>query len=150
MWRKRVSVSLGLMATVALLSASACGTGTGPSEELADARSKWQRSAPASYTYTIRRSCECTAEMAGPTVVTVRNGTVESRTYVNSGAAVSEFAKSFPAVEGLFSLIEGAMQNGTKPLVAVYHPSLGYPVRIELGDPAVDAPMYLVSDFQAR
>ena len=151
MWRKRVSVTLALATSVALLSAGACGNGTAPSEELADARSKWRRSAPASYSYTIRIACECTAEMAGPTVVTVRNGVVESRTYVNSGAAVSsEYVSSFPSVDGLFAKIEDAMRNGTTPFVAIYHPSLGYPTRIEFGDPAVDSPMYLISDFQAR
>jgi len=151
MWRTRVSVGVTLAAMIAVLSAGACGNGTAPSEELAAARSRWQRSGPASYTVTIRISCECTQEMAGPVVVTVRNGTVESRSYVPSGAAVSsQYVGSFPAVEGLFALIEKAMRDGTKPLVAHYHPSLGYPTRIELGDPAVDAPMYLVSDLQPR
>ena len=151
MWRKRFSVSVGLATTVVALTAAACGSGTAPSEELTAARSKWQRTGPASYTVTIRISCECTAEMAGPVVVTVRNGAVESRMYVPSGAAVSaQYVGSFPAVEGLFGLIEKAMRDGTKPLVAQYHPALGYPTRIELGDPAIDAPMYLVSDLQPR
>ena len=151
MWRKRVAITVTLAATVAVVSAGACGNGTAPSWELTAARAKWESSGPASYTVTIRIACECTQEMAGPVVVTVRNGVVESRSYVPSGAAVSsQYVGSFPAVEGLFALIEKAMRDGTKPLVAQYHPTLGYPTRIELGDPAVDAPMYLVSDLQPR
>jgi hypothetical protein len=152
MWRKRFSVTVAVAASVIVLTAAACGSSTAPSAaELIAARSKWQRSGPASYTVTIRISCECTAEMAGPVVVTVRNGAVESRTYVPSGAAVTaQYVGTFPAVEGLFGLIEKAMHDGTKPLVALYHPLLGYPTRIELGDPAIDAPMYLVSDLQRQ
>ena len=151
MWRKRLSVGCVLASAVLVLTAAACGSTTGPSEELAAARSKWQRNAPAAYTVTIRILCECTAEMAGPALVTVRNGVVESRTYVNGGGAVSgEYAASFPAVEGLFLLIENAIRDGTKPFVARYDPTLGYPTRIELGDPAVDSPVYIVSDFRPQ
>jgi hypothetical protein len=83
--------------------------------------------------------------------VVVRNGAVESRRYVSSGATVSaEYAQVFPAVEGLFTLIDDAIRNGTKPLTTQYHPTLGYPTRIALGDPAVDAPLYLVSNLTAR
>ena len=139
------------LAWAVVLSAAACASSTGPSEELAAARSKWGRNGPASYTMTIRVVCECTPEMAGPVVVSVRNGAVESRTYVPASRPVStEYIASFPTVDGLFGLVENAIRTGTKPLVAQYDASLGYPTRIELGDPAVDAPMYLISEFQAR
>jgi hypothetical protein len=99
----------------------------------------------------IARSCECTAEMSGPVIVSVRNGVVESRQYTQSGATVaSRYADVFPAVEGLFTLIDDAIRNGTKPLTVEYDPALGYPTRIALGDPAVDAPLYIVSDLRAR
>jgi hypothetical protein len=89
--------------------------------------------------------------MAGPVTVTVRNGAVEARQYVSSGATVtSEYAQIFPAVEGLFTLIDDAIKSGTKPLTTRYDPTLGYPTRIALGDPAVDAPLYLVSNLTPR
>ena len=53
-------------------------------------------------------------------------------------------------MEGLFTIIDDAIKNGTKPLTTQYDPTLGYPTRIALGDPAVDAPLYLVSDLQSR
>jgi hypothetical protein len=89
--------------------------------------------------------------MAGPVTVLVRNGAVESRQYMSSGANVSaQYAQIFPAVEGLFSMIDDAIKAGTKPLTTQYDPTLGYPTRIALGDPAVDAPLYIVSDLRAR
>ena len=135
-----------------LVLVAACSSGsTGPSDSLAAARARWARNAPTAYSYTIQRSCECLAESAGPVTVVVRNGTVESRQYVSSGASVTaEYAPIFPAVEGLFTIIDDAIKNGTKPLTTQYDPTLGYPTRIALGDPAVDAPLYLVSNLTAR
>ena len=145
--RARKTLAVGWLALVV-----GCGLGsTGPADSLAAARARWARNAPAAYSYTIQRSCECTAEMAGPVTVTVRNGAVEARQYVSSGAAVtSEYAQIFPAVEGLFTLIDDAIKSGTKPLTTRYDPTLGYPTRIALGDPAVDAPLYLVSNLTPR
>lgn len=140
------------VAAVVLLSAAACNSGsTAPTSQLAAARARWERVGPASYTYTIMRSCECTPEMSGPVSVSVRSGVVESRQYTPSGASVAtQYADAFPAVEGLFALIDQAIRNGTKPLTVEYDPTLGYPTRIALGDPAVDAPLYVVSDLRAR
>ena len=151
MWGKRVSAIMTLAVGVVVLSAAACGFSTGPSEELASARSRWQRLGPPSYTYTIGLSCECTSEMAGPVTVLVRNGTVESRNYVRTGATVpSEYTGTFTSVEGLFAIVEKAVRDGTKDFVVQYDPILGYPIRIQLGDPALDSPVYMISGFSPR
>ena len=136
MWRTRMARSVIIAVAASVLTGSACSSGTAPADELADARSRWQRSAPASYRVTIARSCECLPEMSGPVVVTVRNGVLESQQYVRSGEAVTtSYASLFPGVDGLFAIIEDAVQNGTRPLVVQYHPTLGYPTR-PLSDPA--------------
>ena len=143
---------MAIAAAVMLSSAAACNSGsTSPTTRLASARARWTRVGPASYTYTIMRSCECTAESSGPVIVSVRDGVVESRRYAQTGASVtSQYATTFPAVEGLFALIDDAIARGTRPLTVQYDATLGYPTRIALGDPAVDAPLYLVSDLRAR
>jgi hypothetical protein len=135
-----------------VLAVAACrASSVEPAEGLATARARWARNAPASYSYTIQRSCECLTEAAGPVTVVVRNGVVESRTYVATGAAVAaQYASIFPAVEGLFAMIDDAIRSGTTPLTTRYDPTLGYPTRIALGDPAVDAPLYLVSNLVPR
>ena len=134
-----------------VLSAAGCRSGSSGPFELVTAQERWQRNGPATYTMTLLRSCECLAESAGPVRVSVSNGTVESRVYVQTGAAVaSEYTAIFPAVEGLFAIIDNAIRNGTRPLTVRYHGTLGYPTRIELGDPAVDSPVYLVTELQAR
>ena len=96
------------IALASLVLLAACGSGsTAPADSLAAARARWARNAPPAYSYTIQRSCECTAEMTGPVAVVVRGGVVESRQYVSSGASVApQYASIFPAVEGLFTIIE--------------------------------------------
>ena len=140
------------IALASLVLLAACGSGsTAPADSLAAARARWARNAPAAYSYTIQRSCECTAEMTGPVAVVVRGGVVESRQYVSSGASVApQYASIFPAVEGLFTIIDDAIRNGTRPLTTQYDPILGYPTRIALGNPAVDAPLYLIGGLTAR
>lgn len=137
---------LAVLLPAALL---ACGVSpTGLMLALSSAQERWERHEPAAYRMTIQRSCECLPEMSGPVVVTVRDGAVISRTYVQSGAPVTAtFAELFPAVEGLFALIESALRDGIEPVDPRYDERLGYPIRFSLGDPATDAPLYTITQF---
>jgi hypothetical protein len=98
------------------------------------------------------RSCECLPEMAGPVTVAVRNDSVVSRYYVYSGDAVdSRYDSTFPAVEGLFDIIDAAIRAGTRPLHVRYDRELGYPTFIDMGDHSIDAGQkYSVSLFTSR
>src|SRR4051794_11611243 len=149
----RITMCRTAAVTVALvLGIAACGVSTtAPESGLAAARFRWAQRAPAAYTVTMLRTCECLREMTGPVTVSVRNGIAESRLYVESGAAVSpQYAALFPTVEGLFALIEAGIRSDTRPLSAQYDSALGYPTRFSIGDPAADAPLYIVSEFRAR
>jgi len=150
--RLRTRSDLVVLATMLTLGVGGCrGPGTDPESSLMTSRARWARLAPAAYTFTLFISCECLPEMSGPVRISVRDGVVESRLYVQSGTAVSaEYAESFPAIEGLFAKIEQAVRDGTRPLEVRYDAELGYPLRIVIGDPAVDAPVFTVSDFQRR
>jgi hypothetical protein len=134
---------------VTLLFAAACSSkATGP-EAFESARTRWVEHGPASYSMVVARQCECLPGAAGPTTVTVRNGIVESRRYVASGADVpAEFATAYPTVPEMFAMIEDATRSGVRPIDVRYAP-LGYPTRFVFGDPAVDAPVTFVSDFHS-
>ena len=140
------------VAVALVLGIADCGvSATAPESGLAAARFRWAQRAPAAYTITILRTCECLREMSGPVTVSVRNGVVESRQYVESGAAVPpQYVELFPTVEGLFALIEDGIRSDTRPLSAQYDATLGYPTRFSIGEPAADAPLYIVSEFQPR
>jgi len=124
---------------------------TGPEAGLAAARARWAARGPDSYAVTVARSCECLSEMAGPVRVVVSGKVVQSRTYLPSGTAVSApYASAFPSVEALFGMIDEAIKRGDVKVTAEYDRTLGYPKRFVAGDPAADAPVYTMSDFEAR
>ena len=149
---RHFSVPNVAIGAVLLLNAVACGsTATGPGIGLITARARWAQQAPAAYSMTMSRSCECLPEMSGPVVVLVRNGVVESRRYVASGAEVSAaYAALFPTVDELFATIDAAVRSGVRPLAVQYDATLGYPTRVAIGDPAVDAPVTVISSLEAR
>jgi hypothetical protein len=138
------------LAAVLPLGAAACRAApTEPGARLNTARVRWARTGPASYRITLARSCMCTEAMSGPVVVTVRAGVVTARVYERTGAPVDPaYAGAFPAVEGLFALVEEGVRSGARPAEVRYHPSLGYPTRIVFGDPAADAPVTTVTAFR--
>lgn len=141
--------SLALFAIVGL-GLVACKSTTTPQGGLAAARARWAARGPDSYAVTVTRSCECLPDASGPVRVTVRSKAVESRVYTSSGAAVStQYAPVFPSVEELFVMIDAAIRRGASVQVK-YEPTLGYPTRFAEGDPAVDAPLWVLSHFSAR
>ena len=130
------------------LGGAGCSSSTGPEERFESARERWVRHGIDSYSVTISRSCNCPVEWSEPAVVVVRNGVVESRTYVRTGLAVlPENAERYPAIEGLFEDIEQGLENGSPGLSVRYHPILGFPTRYVFGDPDVDAPVTFARDL---
>jgi Family of unknown function (DUF6174) len=132
----------------------ACDGPTAPERQLQAARLKWERTRPAAYTFTVARYCFCTQEGSGPVIVSVRDGVVESRTYVNSGAAVAPtYADYFPTVDGLFELIEDAHRQGADAINATYDPARGFPVVISIDyvrEMADEELSYSTTNFQPR
>jgi hypothetical protein len=146
MRRSLSAVLFSLAVSVALAS---CSGPTDTRDTLAAARARWTSRGPASYSVTIVRMCECLPEMSGPVVLTVRNGTVESRLYANDAAVSAAYAPLFPPVEGLFDIVDGAI-DGEETLSVSYDEQFGFPTRIAIGDPNLDAPVYIVRDFHPR
>lgn len=124
MYRRSI---VGLCALLAL----DCTDPVSPDHGLSFARQKWAQRGVSSYDITISRYCECIG--GAPVMVSVRNGVVESRTYVGTGAPVSpSLAAIFPDVEGLFDLIDGAIRDGVAVLSVRYDPAWGYPADIDI------------------
>lgn len=125
-----------------------CGSSTGPEASLGTARERWARLGIQSYSITVSRSCHCTPEQSEPAVVAVRDGVVESRTYVRTGLPVAApDAASYPTIEEMFSEIETGLENGWGTPEVSFHPIFGFPTRYVFGDPAVDAPVTFARDL---
>jgi hypothetical protein len=143
-----------MITALCLMTVGGCFETTAPDHGIGAARTRWAANGTPSYDITVSRSCECTAEMAAPVIVSVRNGSVQSRTYVASGAAVSPtFADLFPTVEGLFSIIDDAIEQRAAMLSVRYDPTYGYPVSISIDFNAVGADdeiVYTITNFANR
>ena len=141
-------------AAVGIVVMAGCSSLAGPRAELADARVRWSQHGPSSYVITISRSCECTPQMTGPVIVTVQNDVVVSRTYKNSGAAVTaEYASLFPAVDGLFESIAKLHGEDPHEIDVDYDAALGYPVSISVDmhkDYVDDEFLVRISSFTAN
>jgi hypothetical protein len=120
----------------ALLLLTACAPVTGaasssPSSE-AEYRAVWDANRPASYAYTIERTCFCLP--LGPLAVTVQDGQVAA--IVTSGGKTLQpddpRLAAYPiSIDSLFDYVEKAEQESDRSQVG-YDPTLGYPVMIDV------------------
>ena len=122
--------------------------------DFAVARDRWAQTAPAAYQYTLRRSCFCGPDATRGVVIVVRNGTVESRRYADTGADVApNLASSFPTIDGLFVIILDSFVANPGQTTVTYDAARGIPVTIAiLGSPMIadDESFYTTSDFIVR
>ena len=101
--------------------------------DLAAAKRRWAQLGPASYQITVGRSCFCAPETTRPVVVTVRDGQVVSRRYEDTGVDVAaQAAAAYPAVDGLFDLIDEAIAEHDATVDVLYDAARGFPVSIQI------------------
>jgi hypothetical protein len=141
-----------LITIVGLIGMIGCGEPTAPGAELARARERWVRTAPAAYRLTIQQACFCDL-VHGPVEVVVRDGVVQSRRDVATDRLLdAQMADAYPAVEGLFELIDRAITQGAVRVEVTFDPVRGYPRQIILdhrADMADDEVVVTVSEFGA-
>jgi len=114
----------------ALAAAAACGV-TGPSgrhaaeqARLDQARAQWRAQAIVDYTYVLSRGCFCVTEYREPVTITVRGRTIESVVSVASG--VPRDAAQYPTIEGLFDLVQSAIDDDAATIRTEYDPARGF------------------------
>lgn len=105
---------------------------------------RWSSAGSEDYDLVQRRLCFCGFPFE-PVLVRVRGGAVVARVLAETGEPIDEafaepfqppgpppgfFDSSFPPVEGLFEMIEGAI--GSDRLEVEYHDRFGYPTRIAI------------------
>jgi hypothetical protein len=119
-----------VLSAVAL--AAACGV-TGPSGRHAEeqarldqARIRWRAQALTDYTFVFRRGCFCVPEVREPATVTVRGGAIASVVSVEGGAPRDPAL--FYTIEGLFGLVQDAIDEDAAVIRTEYDPARGFPV----------------------
>ena len=135
----------------AALSLLGCSDGTGPGATFTLSKMRWEQREPPLYRYTLQRSCYCMDEVTMPVIIAVENGVVISRRYEWSNAEVaSRFIDAFPAIDGLFDIIEDAIEADAYHLRVRYDRTYGYPTLIDLNydkEMVDDEVTYTIRDF---
>ena len=128
--RERPTLRLLRAALLALaLSSPACSGGTAPSEEqLTESRRRWIEANITSYSIVITRSINASSF---PVRVTVAQGVVTSRVFVDQGTAVPANEEAlYPDVDGLFDLVVDAFRNALASRVS-FDDTYGFPIQLQ-------------------
>jgi hypothetical protein len=117
------AVVLATLATAGCLSEPS-GPHASEQQALNDAKKLWRAQNLSDYSYVFSRGCFCVLEYREPTTVTVRGGAVISAVAVSNGA--SRDTSSYSTVEGLFEVIQKAIDDNAATIQAKYDPTRGY------------------------
>ncbi|MEM7415244.1 MAG: DUF6174 domain-containing protein [Gemmatimonadota bacterium] len=123
-----------LLIAVAAASWAAC-LPTSPEDDLADEvafyRQLWESSAPASYSFALRHTCFCGIPVLEPVRVTVGPSGIVSQVFVSTNEPVgAELSEVWPDVDGLFSVLEDALERDAERIDVTWNTAMGYPAEI--------------------
>ncbi len=127
----------GLPLLAVALAASACTVITGPDgrwrdeqRDLSWARRTWSSQFISDYEYVVRRNCYCV--MGGVAVrVVVQGDRVVSREIEGSGVSVPvSMAYLYPTIDGLFSVVQEAIDSRADDIDTSYDSRYGFPTDI--------------------
>ena len=112
---------------------------TGPEDlrdeqrELNRSRRQWEAAAIEDYRLVARRLCYCGTEVIEPVVVEVSGGEPVSRTYQATGQPVPEqFEELWPTMDGVFAIVQNAIDREAHRIDVEYDPALGFPTSIAI------------------
>lgn len=93
----------------------------------------WAKQKISNYRYTLRRSCFCLPKSSEPLKIEVRNGKATSIVVASDGKPVNrEYFNNHDSVAKLFQVVEDAIAKKAHRLSVTYHPTLGYPTKIDI------------------
>ena len=107
--------------------------------ELDSHLSLWQQARLGNYTYEYNVLCECSDNFGQPVKVTVTNGEIESVVYAESGEMgnagdppVVSGSPRYYMINGLFRVIQNAIDDEADQIIVSYDSEFGYPTNIEI------------------
>ena len=117
------------------LCAAACASPTAPTPlDIAAHHAMWQARGPATYSYEYEQTGFFNNLSNHVMRVQVRNDTVQSAVYVDTGDTIPSAAAFVPTIESLFAAANSARSAGTLSGIT-FDPVLGYPTRIDIAGP---------------
>ena len=99
-------------------------------EELIQNRGKWTSQGITNYQMEFHWNCFCPQEYVAPLIISVTSGdTIDSVVFAASQLPVDlKFSGNYESIDGLFDLIQGAIDRPAFHISVKYHAELGYPL----------------------
>jgi hypothetical protein len=115
---------------IVVISLAACAPSV-DDRELADARDQWAQQIPDAYELTWQQQCFCTADMVRPIRIRVAGGQIASASFIDDGTAVGEPTRGrLTTVDGVFDMIESAIDANASSVDVDYDATWGYPAAV--------------------
>ena len=118
--------SLGQTASDRLAGESSAG----PQVVLDQALALWAANSTSDYTFEFNWVCFCIREWVSPVTLSVSGGEVVSAVFVESGEPVTDVNQlaSYETIDGLFQLLQDAIDQSAESIQVEFDPIDGYPV----------------------
>ncbi len=111
----------------------AAGCTSPEQSELDRATSLWRDADISHYRFQSQRGCECVPEVYSPVTIEVVDDAIVDIRYVDSGDPVDPmYLGAFYTIDGLFDVIQEAIDDGAQSIDAVYDPQFGLPLEISI------------------
>ena len=100
--------------------------------QLDNNRKKWDSEMASNYQFSFQWSCYCTMDFVAQVNITVLENRIHSAAYVDGDVPIPlEVAiERYEAMDGLFDLLQSAIDENAYTISANYHPDLGYPIEV--------------------
>ena len=100
--------------------------------QLDNNRKKWDSEMASNYQFSFQWSCYCTMDFVAQVNITVQENRIHSAASVDGDVPIPlEVAiERYEAMDGLFDLLQSAIDENAYTISANYHPDLGYPIEV--------------------
>lgn len=120
--------------------------------ELNQNRRQWEAQGIEDYRFVARRACYCGQEAVGPVVVEVRDGEIAAQSYQETDQPVtSTYAGLWPTMDGVFDIVQDAIDRDAHQIRVEYDPQHGFPtsITIDYMEHAIDEELgFIVGAFE--
>ena len=95
-------------------------------------RKKWDSEMASNYQFNFQWSCYCTMDFVAEVNISVRENRVHSAAFVEGDVPIPRHVATerYQAMDGLFDLLQSAIDENAHIIAANYHLELGYPTEV--------------------
>ena len=100
--------------------------------QLDNNRKKWDSEMASNYQFSFQWSCFCIIDFVAQVNITVRDNRIHSAAFVEGDVPIplNVAVERYQSMDGLFDLLQSAIDANAHTISAKYHPELGYPTQV--------------------